>query len=334
MNKLGRYLMGAAIELVLIASAVAAQTEAGGVPASPPRPGPGQLALRAEYDESAWSDRFTGGRVERAELVAGNSNIELTVDVPAFRLTLWQDGRAVKTYRIGVGQKEYPIIIGTREATEVIWNPAWIPPASDWVTGHKGVRAGEVIKASDPRNPLGKVKIPLGGGYLIHQAQGAGDLGHLVSHGCVRMLLADLYDLAEQINAAYDYPVAAKQIAGAKRTKRALVAALPTPLKVDINYDTLVVEGGVLHIYPDVYDRRTNTVARLREELRAGGVRDSALDDETLEALLSKVTRRTRFVVPVAAVAGGSALTDGRSEPLIGSPKPVSRKRSVKGRAR
>jgi hypothetical protein len=45
----------------------------------------------------------------------------------------------------------------------VIWNPAWIPPDSEWVAEHKGVNPGDIIKASDPRNPLGKMKIPLGG---------------------------------------------------------------------------------------------------------------------------------------------------------------------------
>jgi lipoprotein-anchoring transpeptidase ErfK/SrfK len=287
--------------------------------ASPQRPGAGQLTLHEQYNESAWSDRFTGGQVERAELVEDDPNIEITVDVPAFRLTLWQDGRVVKTYRIGVGQKEYPIIIGEREATQVIWNPAWIPPDSDWVTGHKGVKPGDVIKASDPRNPLGKVKIPLGGGYLIHQAKGVGDLGHLVSHGCVRMMLADLYDLAGKINAAYGWPVSAKQIARAQRTKNTIVATLDAPLTVDINYDTLVVEGGALHLYPDVYDRGTNTVARLRAELAASGADMSGLDDRTLKAMLARVKPHTEYVVSLDSLAAGRGLADGEVRPLVGA---------------
>src|SRR5437868_1230041 len=237
MNK-GRKLLRALSALTLSACALSAglgitaaqQATTVTQRASPPRPGPGQYELHDQYDESPWSDRFTGGHVERAELIENDPNVEITVDVPAFRLTLWQDGHEVKSYRIGVGQKAYPIIIGVRTATEVIWNPAWIPPASDWVTGHKGVKPGQYITASDPRNPIGKVKIPLGGGYLIHQAQGAHDLGNLVSHGCVRVLLPDLYDLAEKINAAYGYPLNAKQIALAKRTKRTITGALPAPL--------------------------------------------------------------------------------------------------------
>ncbi|HYH84204.1 MAG TPA: L,D-transpeptidase [Pyrinomonadaceae bacterium] len=289
--------------------------------------------IRYDRFESERSDKLTGGRIERAEFEPGQPDIMLTLNVPSFRLTLWQNGREVRSYNVGVGMKDYPIYIGEREATEVIWNPSWIPPASDWVTGHKGVRPGEVIKASDPRNPLGKVKIPLGDGYLIHQAKGPNDIGNLVSHGCVRMMRADLYDLAEKIVAARSVPISRKRIEAAKRSKRPLVATLEEPLEFDINYDTLVVEGGSLYIYPDIYDRRTNTVARLRDELRASGVEPSALDDETLEKMLASVKRRTKFVVEVRSIAEGRALADGRVEPLFGSPKPKQTRPARRKRA-
>ncbi len=297
----------------------AQQTTRAAQPASPPRPGAGQLEQHEQYDESAWSDKYTGGHVERAELVANDPHIEITVDVPAFRLTLWQDGHEVQTYQIGVGQKDYPIIIGMREAREVIWNPAWIAPDSDWVAGHKGVKPGDVIKASDPRNPIGKLKIPLGGGYLIHQAHGVGDLGHLVSHGCVRMLRADLLDLAAKINTAYGQPVSTEQIALALASKRTLVAALTTPLPVDINYDTFVVAGGALHLYPDVYDHGTNTVARLRTELATSGIAVRALDEGTLTEMLARVQPHTEYVVSLASLAAGRALDEGEVRPLVGA---------------
>lgn len=288
-----------------------------------------QNFIRYDRFESERSDKLTGGRIEKGEFEAGQPDIKLTLNVPSFRLTLWQNGREVRSWNIGVGMKAYPIYIGEREAHEVIWNPSWIPPSSDWVKGHKGVRPGEIIKASDPRNPLGKVKIPLGDGYLIHQAKGLGDLGNLVSHGCVRMMRADLYELAEKIVAARSLPVTRRQIANAKATKNTLTAALEEPLEFDINYDTLVVEGGVLYIYPDVYDRKTNTAARLRDELRTSGVDDSSLDEAELEKMLGSVTRRTKFVVPVASIQQGRALADGHAEPLLGTPKPTRKRRAA-----
>jgi hypothetical protein len=279
-----------------------------------------KLASPYRSNESVRSDKFTGGRVERAALVAGEPDIEITVDVPAFRLTLWQNGKEVKTYAVGVGKKDFPISIGEKQASEIIWNPDWIPPNSEWVTGRKGVKAGEVIRASDPRNPLGKLKIPLGYGYLIHQAMAVTDLGNLVSHGCIRMLRTDLYDLAEKIIAARGVPVEPKKIANAKVTKNTVVAKLDKPLMVDINYDTQVVEGGYLHLYPDVYERGTNTVEALRAELESSGVDASAVDDATLKRMLARVNAKQKYVVSVESLASGRALADGRVLPLVGSP--------------
>ena len=276
-----------------------------------------------DIHESERSDRLTGGRVLSSTFEPNEPDISLTLNVPSFRLTLWQNGNEVQSYFVGVGLKDYPIYIGAREATEIIWNPSWTPPASDWVRNKKGVRSGEIIKASDPRNPLGKMKITLGDRYLIHQAAASTDLGNLVSHGCVRMLRSDLYDLAKKIIIARSAPVSSRRIEAAKRSSRTLVVQLQEPVPVDINYDTIVVERGVLHIYPDVYNRRTNVPQRLRAELDLSGVDVTKLDDETIKEMLSKVARRTQFVVETSSIEQGRALEDSQILPLI----PTKRRR-------
>jgi murein L,D-transpeptidase YcbB/YkuD len=275
----------------------------------------------ADVNESERSDKLTGGRVETAEFEPGQPDIRITLNVPSFRLTLWQNGKEVKSYYVGVGLKNYPIYIGETNASQVIWNPAWIPPPSDWVRERKGVSPGEIIKASDPRNPLGKMKIPLGGPYLIHEAASRSDVGNLVSHGCVRMLRADLYDLADKIIAARSAPVSRKRIEAAKRSKRMLVVNLDEPVPVDINYDTLVVEEGVLHIYPDVYQRWTNRPWHLKRELETSGVDVSNLDDKMMTRLMSRVTRRTQVVVETSSIEQRDALEDGRNIKLIPTSK-------------
>ncbi|HXH69291.1 MAG TPA: L,D-transpeptidase [Pyrinomonadaceae bacterium] len=263
--------------------------------------------------DSARSDKRTGGKIEKTALVAGDGDIKITLNVPAFQMTLWQNGKEVKSYPVGVGMKEFPIFIGMREATQIIWNPNWIPPSSDWVKDDKTVKPGEIIKASDKRNPLGKLKIPLGYSYLIHQAKGAGDLGSLVSHGCVRVLQADLYDLAEKIVAARNPAVSPEKIKNAKRTKNIVTAQLDTPIPVEITYDTQVVEAGRLHIYPDVYQHKKNTVQNLRAELESSGIDQSGLTDETLEKMLAQATAKKRFTVSAKSIEAGRALSDGRS---------------------
>ena len=287
--------------------------------------------------QSARSDKLTGGKIEKTKLAAGEGDLKITINVPAFQMTLWQRGREVKTYPIGVGLKDFPIFVGFRAASHVIWNPAWIPPDSDWVLASKSVKPGEIIEPTDPRNPLGKMKIPLGDGYLIHQAKGVGDLGNLVSHGCVRVLRNDLYDLSEKIVEAYSLPVSREEIAEAKRTLKTFVAEMETPIPVEITYDTHVVEDGVLHIYPDIYERKLNTPERLRDELETSGVDTRELSDATLKKMLARAAAKKKFVVSVENIEKGNVLTGGRTVPVIAQageqiPKQTGRKTSRKKR--
>ncbi len=289
--------------------------------------------------DSARSDKRTGGKIEKTALVPGAGNLKITLNVPAFQMTLWQNGKEVKTYPVGVGLKDFPIYIGTLKASQIIWNPDWIPPASDWVDASKKVKAGEIIKASDKRNPLGKIKIPLGYNYLIHQAQGAGDLGNLVSHGCVRVLQSDLFNLTEKIVAANSLSITPKEIANAKRTKNTFIAENDLPIPVEVTYDTQVIEAGRLHIYPDVYEYRKNTVQNLRAELESNGLDASQITDQTLEKMLAQAAAKKRFTVSAKSIQAGRALSDGRAisvlaqaseqvkkTPSVKNPRKASRK--------
>jgi lipoprotein-anchoring transpeptidase ErfK/SrfK len=271
-------------------------------------------------DASARSDKLTGGEIERTELAPGDPRIWITVDVPAFRLTLWQDGKEVKTYPIGIGRRDFPLPIGSRKATEIVWNPEWIPPNSAWVAKSKKVRPGERIKATDPRNPLGKIKIRLGNAVLIHEAAKPTDIGRLVSHGCVRMRTEDLYDLTEKIVAARSPGVTPEQIERAKKTKAKLVAKLDPPLWVDIDYDTEVIEGGNLHLYPDVYARGRKSLEDLRAELAERGIAAEKLDKRTLDGMKRHISGSAQFVVSIDDLESGRALKTGKAKPLTEKP--------------
>lgn len=269
--------------------------------------------------ESARSDKLTGGRIAKTLIEPGNTDLKITINVPAFQMTLWQDGKEVKSYPVGVGMVDFPIMIGIREATSIEWNPVWIPPSSDWIDKSSTVKPGEIVLPTDRRNPLGKVKIPLGYGYLIHQAKGPGDMGSLVSHGCVRVMQSDLYDLSEKIVAARGLNVSTAQIAAAKRNKKTLIAALEPAIPVEITYDTMVVEDGKLNIYPDVYNHRRNTVENVRKELQSSGVDDDRLKDSEIKKMIAAAVGRQRFVIDVNAIENGSALARGRTVTVVGS---------------
>jgi lipoprotein-anchoring transpeptidase ErfK/SrfK len=277
--------------------------------------GNGAISSQIDDNESARADRKTSGKIERAALQPGNGNVRITVNVPSFMLTLWQDDKEIKTAYVGVGRKSHPIPSGTRSADQIILNPDWIPPDSEWVR-LAGIEPYERIPASSSDNPIGKIKIPLGNAYLLHEAQGESDMGNLVSHGCVRILRDDIYELTHLIARARGLSISESEINASRKDNKRRIIELGEDLSVDINYDTIVVEGGILHIYPDVYEQKTNTVEELRAELEGYRIDVSKLDDGVLRKMLDQIDSKTKFVVSLDDIRAGNALERGKVEPL------------------
>ena len=267
--------------------------------------------------DSARSDRVTGGRIVKGQLEPGDGDIKITINIPSFQMTLWQSGKEIKTYPIGVGMKEFPVYIGRLRAASVEWNPVWIPPSSDWIEASSTVKPGEIVLPTDPRNPLGKVKIPLGYGYLIHQAKGPGDMGSLVSHGCIRVMQPDLYDLAEKIIAARGLDMTPEKIALAKSNKVNVVLPVDPPIPVEITYDTMVVESGRLHVYPDVYELRKNTTANLRRELELDGIGGHSITDTAAKRVFALASGRRQFSISTSDIESGQILSKGQVVPIV-----------------
>ena len=91
------------------------QTTSAQIPSASPAIPLQQAAV--DRNESERTDKLTGGHIEVAEFAAGQPDIRLTLNLPSFRLTLWQNGKEVKSYYVGVGLKEHPLYIGDREAS-------------------------------------------------------------------------------------------------------------------------------------------------------------------------------------------------------------------------
>jgi hypothetical protein len=270
----------------------------------------------ARTDKSARSDELTGGKIETATYQPGQPDIRLTVNLPSFHLTFWQNGKEVKSYEIAVARPDFPMEAGHYRISQVIWNPEWVPPDSRWVNKMRRVQPGEHIGPTDKRNPLGKIKIPLGDGFLIHQIEGHGDIGHLVSHGCIRMQESDLLDLAEKIIYSRGAAIPQSQIDHAMNTSDRLVARVNPAVPLDVAYDTAVIEGGVLHVYPDIYKKRVDSVEILRSDLQSAGVDAAGIDAAMLARIAGLPNRNEGFVVSVADIKSGNALSAGRKEPL------------------
>jgi lipoprotein-anchoring transpeptidase ErfK/SrfK len=266
-------------------------------------------------NERAGGEQNTGQNAENAQPIT-NEAVYITANVPSFRLTLWENGAAAKTYEIGVGKRSHPIPIGDRQASEVILNPAWIPPDSPWVRRMRGVNPYDRVTADDPRNPLGNIKIPLGNAYLIHEAAAPTDIGSLVSHGCIRMRTDDIFDLTARLSGARGLSLSNEEIERARKNTERKAAAFDPPLPVRISYDTAVIENNQLHLYPDVYERGTNTAEKLREFLRANNLENAQITDETLRGMWNKTSMKEKFTISLDDLRAGRALERGRTEPI------------------
>ena len=202
------------------------------------------------------------------------TDTRVVVNIPAFRMDLFQDGKLVKSYKVGIGYPEFPLPIGLRKANQVIFNPTWTPPDSPWVAKMKNVTAGETIQPGDKDNPLGPIKIPIGLPSLIHGGKSPAKIGKFASHGCVGLTTEQMKDFTVQLGRASNTSEVNEQSMAnyIKDKEHTKTVKLSQTVPVELRYETIVLEDGKLHIYKDVYAQDTNTEENLRQVLSANGV--------------------------------------------------------------
>lgn len=243
------------------------------------------------------------------------TDTRIVVNIPAYRMDLFQNGSLIKSYKIGIGYPQFPLPTGLRKAQSIIFNPTWTPPDEPWVANMKNIAVGEKVAAGSPLNPLGPIKIPIGMPSLIHGGKPLAKIGTFASHGCVGLTNAQVKDFAKTLVAAAGKEVSDKAIASylSDPTKTRTVK-LDAAVPVELRYETIVVEDGKLYIYKDVYDQETNTEENLRKVLEKNGVQFDELSqddrDQVLEALNAMSSR------PQKQVAKGA----NANTPTVNSP--------------
>jgi len=219
----------------------------------------------------------------------------VVVNIPAFRMDVFQEGSLVKSYKIGIGYPEFPLPTGLRKAQTIIFNPTWTPPDEPWVAKMKNVSVGEKVEAGSKLNPLGPIKIPIGLPSLIHGGKSPAKLGTFASHGCVGLTTAQVQDFAKLLAQVAGSGISDAAIKSyfAEKTKTRVVK-LDRVVPVELRYETIVVEDGKLHIYRDVYDQDTNTEANLRAVLDVNGVKLEDLGEEERAQILDALNAMSR----------------------------------------
>ncbi|MDT5159597.1 MAG: L,D-transpeptidase ErfK/SrfK [Acidobacteriota bacterium] len=240
------------------------------------------------------SERWSGGGSALA--LKPNSvptDTRVVVNAPSYRMDVFENGRLIKTYRVGIGYPEFPLPQGMRKADTIIFNPTWTPPDEPWVKGK--VKPGEKIEAGSKLNPLGPIKIPIGQPSLIHGGKNPARLGTFASHGCVGLTNQMVQDFAVVLAGASGTQLSPEDVSNYSKTPdKTQSVKLNAPVPVELRYETIVVEDGRLHIYRDVYDKGTNTEDNLRRVLEVYGVKLEDLSEQERAQVLDALHSMAR----------------------------------------
>jgi len=234
------------------------------------------------------------------------TDTRVVVNIPAFRMDLFQDGSLVKSYKVGIGYPEFPLPQGLRKAQQIIFNPTWTPPDSPWVAKMKNVSPGETVEAGDKDNPLGPIKIPIGLPSLIHGGKSPAKIGKFASHGCVGLTNVQIKDFATMLGQISNTPdVPTRMATYLENKEKTQTVKLNQAVPVELRYETIVIEDGKLHIYRDVYAQNTNTEENLRRVLEANGMKLEDLSEQQRTQILNALNSKPKkeVVIDLGTVA-------------------------------
>ena len=119
----------------------------------------------------------------------------ITIEQKTFKLRLFKHLKVVKTYKVAVGQPQYPTPRGRFSITSKQVNPVWSVPNSAWA----GELAGTTVTGGTAANPLKARWMGLAGGVGIHGTGEDGSIGTRASHGCIRMHVSDVIALYKRV---------------------------------------------------------------------------------------------------------------------------------------
>lgn len=236
--------------------------------ATSPRDLETRLRLRANLERWRWMPRELGDRY-------------LLVNVPAFTVTLFEDGRPAWTRRVIVGKPGTPTPQFSAIVTGVIFNPWWDVPDSivresvgklvrtqPTLARQRGyvIQNGRYRQRPGPGNALGQAKLVMPNAYRVYLHDTPtkalfDEPARAFSHGCVRT--QDMIGLAEDLLAGTPGWTGAdieRAIAAGTTTQ----ANLARPLPIYIGYFTAAGTGdGAVRSYPDIYKRDASIVSQL-----------------------------------------------------------------------
>ena len=119
----------------------------------------------------------------------------ITIQQATFTLRLLKNSTVVRSYRVAVGQADYPTPNGLFAIQSKQVNPVWSVPNSPWA----GELAGTTVSGGSAANPLRARWMGIAGGVGIHGTGQSDSIGTRASHGCIRMHVHDVIELFDRV---------------------------------------------------------------------------------------------------------------------------------------
>jgi lipoprotein-anchoring transpeptidase ErfK/SrfK len=119
----------------------------------------------------------------------------ITIQQSTFTLRLFKNLKVRKTYKVAVGQPQFPTPRGRFAIQNKQVNPTWSVPNSPWA----GELAGTTVTGGSATNPLKARWMGIANGVGIHGTGEDGSIGTRASHGCIRMHVSDVVDLFPRV---------------------------------------------------------------------------------------------------------------------------------------
>ena len=208
--------------------------------------------------------------------------LHLVVNIPAFRLDVYENGTLRTSYPVTVGKLRDRTPTGHYKLQKVVWNPWWHPPYNR--------RPKDKVTPPGPNNPMGKVKLYFADMYYLHGTPKEHEIGTPASRSCVRLRNDDAIALAKLVHRYGTAPLPDGMLdeLSSTRSWRTHAYPLTEAVPVDIVYDLVEVRDGELVVYSDFYrDARLPLTELATRALEAAGYSRDQVDGEALAAALA-----------------------------------------------
>ena len=80
----------------------------------------------------------------------GASDLRIVINIPASRMDVYERGEKTRSFAISAGRREFATPAGQYKISQVIWNPWWHPPKSEWARNEKRLVARAGLDAVQP----------------------------------------------------------------------------------------------------------------------------------------------------------------------------------------